>query len=319
MNVQASASTGVKVPWTRLWWDHAALLVQSLRITTRLWYDVLVPLAMLAVMGSYSLPWRQVGLVTAALLLFHGGQTLFNDVADVAVDRASTERSRQRRVLVRGTVSRIELLGIGWAMVAGAGVVSVFLPWQNQVVFLVALPLVLAYNFKTAGGLSGRPLATQVFWPLTWVLIYVYSAGGLQFAGWRTGVPYLVFIVMFMGLGEGLCQDIRDIDNDRIGGRVTTPVRFGARRSSSWAWWAFTLSLIPWIWHVIATRMPVTPAAVATTVLVGWIVLSGRCVRRIRANYQKADGRYLHIGSILTFTCVNVLILMAATPVPGHR
>ncbi|OBF57996.1 hypothetical protein A5787_23575 [Mycobacterium sp. 852002-50816_SCH5313054-b] len=278
---------------------------------TRLWYDVLVPLAMLAVMGGYSLPWHRVGLVIAALVLFHGGQTLFNDVADVAVDRASTERSRQQRALVRGSLSRSELLIAGSVLVAGAGVVSLFLPWPNQLLFVVSLPVVLAYNFKPVG-LSGRPLATQVFWPVTWLLMYVYCAAGLDFAGWQRGIPYLAFVAVFMGLGEGLCQDIRDLDNDRIGGRVTTPVRFGARSTSAWAWLAFSASVVPWFWHVRHTAMPIVAASAGTVILLVWIALSARAVRRIHKAYQKKDGKFLHTGSILAFTCVNVVILVAA-------
>jgi 4-hydroxybenzoate polyprenyltransferase len=311
MNTQDSAAVRTMRSPGHLWLDHAALLGQSLRPRTRLWYDVLVPLAMLAVMGGYSLPWHRVGLVIAALVLFHGGQTLFNDVADVAVDRASTERSRQQRALVRGTLSRSELLVAGSVLVAGAGAVSLFLPWPNQLLFVVSLPIVLAYNFKPVG-LSGRPLATQVFWPLTWLLMYVYCAAGLDFTGWQRGLPYLSFVAVFMGLGEGLCQDIRDLDNDRIGGRVTTPVRFGARRTSTWAWLAFSASIVPWLWHAQHTAMPIVAAVAGTVILFVWIVLSARSVRRIHSAYQKKDGKFLHAGSILTFTFINVVILVAA-------
>jgi 4-hydroxybenzoate polyprenyltransferase len=277
---------------------------------TRLWYDVLIPLAMLSVMGGYSLPWHRVGLVILAMVLFHGGQTLFNDLADVAVDRASSERSRQTRALVQCSLSRGELAATGSVLVAGAGVLSVMLPWTNRIIFIVALPIVLAYNFKPVG-LSGRPVATQVFWPVTWILMYVYCAGGLDFQGGQRGLPYLVFTMVFMGLGEGLCQDIRDVDNDRIGGRVTTPVRFGADCTSTWAWLAFAVSVAPWFWHVYYSAMPIVAGIVGAALLFGWVVWSSVCVRRIHAAYQKKDGKFLHVGSIVAFSGVNVIILAA--------
>jgi 4-hydroxybenzoate polyprenyltransferase len=311
MKTQETAAVVSAASHRRRWAIHAVGIVDALRMRTRLWYDVLAPLAMMAVMAGSSLPWHRVGLVVLALTLFHGGQTLFNDVADVAVDRASVESSRQNRALVQGSLSPAELVVTGTILVAAAGVVSLLLPWTNRIIFLVALPVVLSYNFKPVG-LSGRPLATQVFWPVTWILMYVYCAGGLDFEGWRRGLPYLVFTIVFMGLGEGLCQDIRDVDNDQQGGRVTTPVRFGAARTSTWAWLAFLASIGPWIWHIRYTALSPVAAAAGIAALVTWAAVSFVSVRRIHAAYQKKDGKRLHVGSILTYTAVNVVILAAA-------
>ncbi|WP_343575071.1 prenyltransferase [Mycobacterium sp.] len=266
---------------------------------------------MLAVMAGPSLPWHRIILVVLALTLFHGGQTLFNDVADVAVDRASTERSRQDRALVVGALSRNELVVVGTILVGAAGAVSLLLPWTNRIVFLIALPVVLSYNFKPVG-LSGRPLATQVFWPVTWVLMYAYCAGGLDFDGWRRGLPYLAFTIVFMGLGEGLCQDVRDVDNDEKGGRRTTPVRFGASRTSTWALLAFVASIGPWAWHVWRSGMPPAIAAAGFACLGAWAVVAWLSVRRLHVSYTKKDGKLLHGGSIITFTAINAITLIAA-------
>ncbi|MFI6041787.1 prenyltransferase [Nocardia sp. NPDC051321] len=286
---------------------HLGLLTRSLRPTTRVWYDILAPLAMIAVQVGRDLPWAPSCLAISAVVLFHGGQTLFNDVADIAVDQASSERSRQRRAFVRGALSRRELLVGGWLLVAAAGLLSVLLAPINQLLFLVALPLTLAYNFKPVG-LSGRPLATPVFWPVTWVLMYLYCAAAIDFRGWQHGLAYLTFVAVFMGLGEGLCQDIRDVDNDAAGGRITTVVHFGVERATTWAWLAFALSLAPWLWHVYVSGMPVIGAVLGTGVLIVWLAAALRHVRRIHTRYRKEDGRFLHIGAIVTFSCMNVLV-----------
>jgi 4-hydroxybenzoate polyprenyltransferase len=253
--------------------------------------------------------WHRAGLVVLAILLFHSGQTLFNDVADVAVDRVSSEPGRRNRASVQGSLPLKLLLAVGWLLVGAAGVVSSQLPWTNRILFLLALPLVHAYNFKPVG-MSGRPLATQLFWPATWMIMYFYCAGALELSRWRQGVPYLVFVVVFMGIGEGLSQDVRDADNDELGGRTTTVVRFGVARTSGWACGAFALSVLPWVWFTRTSGLGLGVSCGALALLIMWAWRSWRAAIRLRHQFHKAEARLLHVGAIATFTTTNVLTII---------
>lgn len=285
-------------------------LVRSLRPSTRLWYDMVAPFAMVVAMVGMRIPWWPVAGVVAAVVLFHGGQTLFNDVADIAVDRASHEDSRFGRATVTGSLSRPVLLGAGWVMVATSLVLALMVSWTSFAVLLLALPTVLSYNFRSMGGLSGRPMVTQLFWPVTWVMIYLLGGAAVSFEGWRAGLEFLLFVLLFMGIGEGLCQDIRDADNDAAGGRVTTIVYFGTARSAVWAWMAFAASLVP-LALFVARYGPIALAAVLV-VLVGWLVLSARFTLALRAMRTGAFGKWMHVGSIVTYTLINLTVISAA-------
>ncbi len=286
-----------------------ARLLSALRWSTRLWYDVLVPATMLVVMDGRHLRGGLLGSVVGAVVLFHAGQTLFNDVADVAVDERSTEPSRHQRALVQGTASPRLYLAAGCVLLLGSFLITLTLPWVCIGIFGLALPLVLAYNFKPIR-LSGRPLATQLYWPATWALMYLYCAGALGFRGWQNGLPYLAFIVVFMGIGEGLTQDIRDADNDAAGGRLTTVVRYGVARSAVAAWLAFLVSLAPWVWSTQYRGLPSAYGVSGAVILAAWLAVSLRPVMRLQATYRKVDGKLLHVGAIYTFTCLNLITVL---------
>ena len=205
----------------------------------------------------------------------------FNDVADVAVDGASCEESRNQRALVQQTVSPRAFVISGWVLIFGSFVLTLLLNWICLVVFGLGLALVSAYNFDPIR-LSGRPVLTQVFWVVTWLLIYVYCAAALDFVGGHNGRSYLVFISLFMGIGESLSQDIRDADNDEAGGRITTVVRHGVPRTSVAAWIAFLTAPAIWLWFALDRQLAPLVALAGICVLAGWIVYSLPAVVRLQ-------------------------------------
>jgi 4-hydroxybenzoate polyprenyltransferase len=280
----------------------------ALRLVTRVWYDVLSPAAFVLLMVGLDVSPLRFATIVAAVALFHCGHTLFNDVVDVGVDRASSERSRNRRALVTGAAQRATFLVAGSIMVLASIGLTFLLNWWCVLIAAVSLPLVLAYNFPPLR-LAGRPLATQAFWPATWLLIFAYCAAALDFTGWERGFRYAVFVAVFMGLGEGLTQDIRDADNDAAGGRHTTVVHYGVPSTSVAAWLAFAASLMVWAWFLAQRLLPLTFDLAGTAALIGWLAYCSPAITRLQRSYQKADGRLLHIGAIATFTAVNLVVI----------
>lgn len=285
-------------------------IVSALRPSTRFWYDILTPVTMLLLIGGPTVPRGPLLLVLAAVTSFHAGQTLFNDVADVAVDRVSYEVSRKERGLVRGVLSPRLYLVLGWVLITLSLLITLALPWVCLVVFAIALPVVLAYNFEPTR-LSGRPLITQIYWPITWALIYFYSAGALNLKGWSNGLTYLMFVMLFMGIGEGLAQDIRDADNDAAGGRITTVVHYGVPHTAIAMWVAFLLSLFSWLLFVFERTLGQAHALVTGAMLIAWVFYSLAAVIRLQRGFSKRDGKLLHVGAICTFTSLNLLTILA--------
>lgn len=111
-------------------------LTRSLRPSTRLWYDVLGPLAMVYAMVGRPDHWLPVAGAVVAVVAFHGGQTLFNDIADIAVDQASSEASRTGRATVTGRLSRRYLLVAGWVLVGASLAAAFAVSWVAFVVLV---------------------------------------------------------------------------------------------------------------------------------------------------------------------------------------
>jgi 4-hydroxybenzoate polyprenyltransferase len=281
-----------------------AWLAKALRPTTRVWFDVLAPLALVSMMGVDLVDVRVLAAV-AGILLWHAGQTFFNDLVDVATDRASKDPSRHLRALASGLVTSRRYLVAGIVTTVAAAGVSIWLgPWCAVVMLGVLIPAGLGYNFK---GLSGHPQLLPFGWPLVWSAIYAFCAAAVDFRGWTQGLPYLGFVIVFMGMGEGLTQDIRDAENDRAGGRRTTVVHYGVPLTSKVALGCFTASLAPWF--LAGSKGPLWALVAGTSIVVTWLVLALRATRRLQTGFHYPDARLLHVGAIVAFTGMNLLAI----------
>ncbi|MBI1929538.1 UbiA family prenyltransferase [Candidatus Poribacteria bacterium] len=232
-------------------------LLSSLRVSTRIWYDLLVPVTMLLLLTDHEASSVRYALTVAAVVAFHAGHTFFNDISDIEVDRQSIEPSRNQRALVIGTLSKPEMAVVGGLLtVLSIIFVVVVLPWRSAIIItVIASALALTYNFEPVH-LSARPLVKQLFWPVMWVLMFYVCASASPAGNWRKALPYLVFVVLFMGLGDSLTKDIRDVDNDAKGGRRTTVVKYGVPRTAGFAWGFHALSLLAWGWLMLTYPLP---------------------------------------------------------------
>jgi 4-hydroxybenzoate polyprenyltransferase len=286
-------------------------LIDSARLSTRVWFDLLAPAAMMLVIAHGHVPlWPFVGVLCIAVV-FHAAANYFNDLADTAVDVNSTETVRNRRALVTARVSRRDLQVGGWSMVVVSLVIAALLPWPSLAILVVVLALAVAYDFEPLH-LSNRPLVLQFFWPVVWGLIFAICAVAVNAQTWRDGLPLLVFVAVFMGLGEGITQDVRDADNDRAGGRRTTPVVYGVPATVTIAWVVQVLSLAAWVWFALAYPLPVVTAIVGGIAVAAWLGYFLRLVLVLRRRFDKRAARLVHVGPIFVFSIVNACAIVGA-------
>jgi 4-hydroxybenzoate polyprenyltransferase len=284
-------------------------MLDAARISTRLWFDLIAPATMMLVASHGRVPMWPFGGVLAIAVLFHAAANYFNDLADTEVDRQSSEAVRNQRALVTARVSRSDLQVAAWTMVGVAVAISAVLPWPSLGIMVVILAMAIAYDFEPLH-LSNRPLILQAFWPVVWTLMYTLCAVAVGGSSWRDGLPFLVFVAIFMGFGEGITQDVRDVDNDHAGGRRTTPAVFGVSLSVTVAWWCQLLSLAAWVWFAASYPVPVIVAIPATLSIVVWLGYFSALVVRLRQRFEKAPARTTHIGPIIAFSIVNVCTMI---------
>ncbi|MBF6331958.1 UbiA family prenyltransferase [Nocardia transvalensis] len=288
--------------------ERVSSLLWSARISERIWFDILPPLTFFCVLYTQWVPPWKILVGGLALGTIHVGATLVNDAMDVEVDRASSEKSRSERELATGRGRAGDFIVLG-ALLSLTGIALGF-ALSPLVGALVAGAVVVAtaYNVPPLR-LSGRPIWPQLMWPTIWLLIFAIAGLVIETGKWHIAWPYAVFVALFAGLGEGIAQDVRDADNDAAGGRRTTPVVFGVRRSCWTAWAAQIAGLPAWLLFCVLYPMPLIVAVVGAAILLGWGIVLATLTRTLSVGFDKRAARLTHVGTISTFAAMNVVTI----------
>ncbi|MFI9502870.1 UbiA family prenyltransferase [Nocardia sp. NPDC052566] len=288
--------------------DRVDSMLGSIRLSTRIWFDVLAPLTMFCVLFTHWVALWKVLTGGLVILALHIGATFVNDAMDTDVDAASSEKSRATRALVTGRGRATDFIVIGAGLSAvGVGLAFALSPLVGVLVVGV-VAVTTAYNTPPLR-LSGRPVWAQLMWFAIWLLMFGLIGSVVDTEKWARAWPFGVFVAVFMGIGEGIAQDVRDADNDGAGGRRTTPVVFGVARSCRVATAAQAIAIGPWLLFCGRYPMPSAVIALGTSVLVVWVVVMVRLTRRLALGFDKAAAKWTHVGSIVVFGVLNLLTL----------
>ena len=281
-----------------------------------IWLDVCLSLAIFVGVSGHMPGWHYMWFVLAAVLADAGACTL-NDIGDLDTDRASTESNRSGRPLVRGHVCRRAAWAQGILLsAAGLAIAAWLSPW----ILACAVALVVIsyqYSFPPLH-MNARPYLPQVFW-FTFGILYLLAVcayvvrydvlmDGLLF---RAGA-FILGVQVFAALGETLAKDLRDIDNDRLAGKVTTSVLLGPVRAARYALYMSFVGLAVWLFAVIVLYGNwglVALVMLATAVV--WSIICFRIVDDLCASYSKASARKLHLGFISVFALQLVLSMLS--------
>jgi 4-hydroxybenzoate polyprenyltransferase len=236
-----------------------------------------------------------------------------NDIADIKSDRRSIEPNRKHRPIVMGIISKRAASYRAITLFIVGCVIFVYLSFYNSpLIFLFALLLgLLGVQYSLPPMRMGaRPIISTIFWPMLWIIYYLTL---ISFIGWEKfgqGWSFLMAVVVFMGLAEPLAKDIRDVDNDKRGGKITTVVSFGVPKS---ALASSTLSIIgSLMWIYTFYQFPQNGEYFFISIIMVFIVWNTFCLittRRLLSKYNKKDGRRMHLGYILTFTFANFVTI----------
>jgi 4-hydroxybenzoate polyprenyltransferase len=282
--------------------------LQLMRPYSLLWF-VAAPIATMALWLDGEPPIATLAALIVCLALTDAGLTTLNDIADGATDRASVEPQRHgrpvaaERVSVRDAYVQVVLLELG----ALAAAIAISPP----LAVLVALAIVygVAYSARPIS-LGGRPFLSQAFWILLWPVIllavYIVLSGELA-----RGVPYVVATVFFMGIGETLAKDVRDVDNDALAGKRTTPVAVGVPAASCVAVVAFAVGSVGYVLAAVLVAESAVLVLALLLVLGLWCGRAAELAATLRREYRKDAARALHMGALRVFLTVNLLTIVA--------
>jgi 4-hydroxybenzoate polyprenyltransferase len=293
--------------------DRVLAHIRTMRPTTRLWFDVIMPLAVICVLTNGHIRWQRTLLFIAAMILIHISATFLNDVQDAETDRLSNEVLRRTRPIAIGVIPRRLALVEASGMLVVALALVLFVSWELAG-YAVALCLLIAQHELPPVRTQSRPILSQVAAVIGILGILFAMVIAVGMADPVRAVPYLLFVAVYMGIAEMLAKDIRDADNDAEGGKQTTAVKFGAAAATRMAMGAYLVATALWVWFVIARfeeggRLARLCLVTGIGVLIVWIAATGIATRRLESGYSKVVARGVHRGSVITLTVVNLLVI----------
>jgi 4-hydroxybenzoate polyprenyltransferase len=289
-------------------WGHFILT----RPQQLIWLDVFGAMSFYVIVTRH-IPYLHYLLFVLCAVICDAGACTLNDVGDIASDKKSLESSRNKRPLVIGSVSKKAAQIQGFSLYLIGLAIALFLDFY---VFIFALTLViLSYQYSMKPlKMDAKPIISQVFWVSFGFLYYFAAVAYLRryenvpLNNIYYGLYFLGAMIMFLAIAETLAKDLRDLENDRLGGKNTTPSYFGPRPAVAAS---FTFSVFGSIFWVIPYfSVYDTHIILQALVILLVVIWNGLCLilcRSIYRKYTKSKARKLHKGYILTFTMIMTL------------
>lgn len=282
-----------------------------------IWLDIFVSLAIYAVIAQHVPTWHYLLFMACAIVADAGASTL-NDLGDLKSDSLSTEGSRSLRPLPIGIVTKEAARNQGIILFIIGLAIALYLDFY---VFLFALILVIiSYQYSMNPlKLDARPIVSQLFW-ISFGFLYYFAVAAyirkyddLSMENLYNGLYFLIAILLFIAVGETLAKDLRDLENDRKGGKNTTPVIYGPKRAVAVSFLFSFTGLLFWVipfFTVLDT--PLFFQILVLLIIVFWNITCFILARAIFIEYSKERARELHLGFILIFTSVLTITYFTA-------
>lgn len=281
-----------------------------------IWLDICLSLCIFVGIVGEMPPTFYLWFVLTAVLIDAGACTL-NDIGDLESDRKSTEGNRSERPLVVGSVSKRAAWFQGIALFAAGTLLAAWLsPW---VLLFALLLVVISYQYSFPPmRMDARPYVQQLFW-FTFGILYFLAVYSYVIAYSQPMEDFLIAAVcmiigvqVFAALGETLAKDLRDLDNDRAGGKYTTSVHLGPRRTARYAFYLSCAGLTIWIFSIIVLYGNWGPAALVMAIIaILWTIVAFGLVSELTDHYSKSSARKLHLGFISVFAVLLILSMLS--------
>jgi 4-hydroxybenzoate polyprenyltransferase len=309
-----TAINSVETRWARVGTGAGPLnavgaYLRLIRPTTRLWLDSLLPFTVLvAACRGWPDP-RTAALLIVTMNTVHLAATIFNDIEDVEIDKASTEVVRRHRPIASGAIPVRTARTVAIAALV-VGLVCAFLQTMLFGVAVVVLAGITVVHEIPPFRVQSKTMLAQVYTALGLMLGMLAFIYLLVPDPAPASILFGAFVAVYMGLGETLVKDIRDVDNDAKGGKKTTAVKYGVAPATRAAFCAYTLALIAWSSYAWFGELPTLVAALGAVALLAWAAWVLTAERILRTRFVKAVCIWLHKGSVLVFVAANAAVLV---------
>lgn len=279
------------------------------RPSTRLWLDVLVPVAFMTTITAGDPDIRSVVFFCLTMACGHAAGNMLNDVEDRETDRRSSEPLRSKRPVAIGLISpRTAKIEAG-VYTAIAAVSALLVSWYFLLIMFV-MGLIVAFHEMGEKRVQTKPLVSNLYATGGMVVLWLGAASVAGDVQWDVAAAYILLMAVYLGPAHSLVKDIRDADNDEAGGKITTSVKYGASVAARYASWSYVAVVPAWALLVFTCDfLPAWAIAAGSAVLVLWIAYTFVAARRLEAGFDKRTAINLHQGSMWTFSLMSIALL----------
>lgn len=198
-----------------------------------------LPVSLSPVLVGTAVAWYEQGTVLVLPLLFailaaaliQIGTNLFNDVADFERGADTPNRLGPRRATAEGWLSAAQVRRAAWCSFALAFLCGLYLVYHGGwPIVVIGLSSLLAGWGYTCGPwpIAYRPLG-EVFVCLFFGLVAVCGSCYLQTLSWSDTAFFAAILVGVHAAAVITVNNYRDLDEDRLHGKLTLAVRCGRR------------------------------------------------------------------------------------------
>jgi len=281
-----------------------------------IWFDIFASLAVFAIVAQH-FPNAHYLLFMLAAITADAGACTINDFGDLSSDSKSTESSRKLRPLPAGIISKRAAVIQAAILYTTGLLIALYLGYYIFIAAFFLVVLSIQYSLKPLK-MDGRPVVSQLFWVAFGLMYYLavvaylikYEHVAMQ--NIYNGLYFLMTMVIFAGLAETLAKDLRDLENDRTGGKITTPVYFGVKPAVVGS---FVFSMTGMIfWAIPFFTVWKTHGLIQFFIILIFILWSILCLGlcwSLFKKYSKINAKKLHQGYILTFTYILAITFFA--------
>jgi 4-hydroxybenzoate polyprenyltransferase len=245
-------------------------------------------------------------------LLADAGACTFNDIADVEADSKSIE-SRRFRPLVVGTVS----IHSAWIQGLLLYCLSMFLAFFINPIFFLFTILMLIWAFQYSFPplrMVGRPYISQVYWIVfifLWIVLLTSFLEQPYIGSLLNILPYALYMIFYLCLGETIAKDIRDWDNDKAAGKNTTTVAIGTVRASNWSFIFGLIGCLAWLWAAISYQLHFLVIIAFGAIVIPTFYLFYQYRSKLHVKYDKKVGRHFHVTYLISMALITILTTFA--------
>ncbi|GAB4019840.1 hypothetical protein GCM10028808_58980 [Spirosoma migulaei] len=211
-------------------------ILSLIRPRTILWVSVGSAYGFATVLLGHFPP-KEFTLFVISACLCHAVAIIWNDISDIEIDRASEEKIKRERPLVSGVLSKGEAIAISIVLYTLALLIG-GLHSNLLLSFIIGAGILCySYSFKPLY-LSGHTYSSVLFWVISGIISYIFltlflsnesvtKIFDLNFYGNNKmlistrGIMFIISTILYIGIGYILSKDLRDLDTDLLGGKLT--------------------------------------------------------------------------------------------------